>query len=302
MNQEQSFISAVVNITDDSQQTLEFMVALYSCLDEHFLQYEIIAVNTLGTAEPLSCLRAWAEDAKSHLTFVHLYPGQSIEQCMNAGIDIAIGDYVYEFDSARLTFPAELIWKCYEAELAGNDIVSVCPSVERWSSRLFYKIFNQRGVNGKRMRTVAFRLVSRRAINRTHAMNANQPYRKAAYSACGLSSTEIMFTPDRKQRTSERDPWELAVSSLFLYTDFGYRCSLTLSLVMLAGTVAMGVYSFITYLLGDTIRGWTTTMLALTAGLTGVFAILTMVLKYLDLILKMIFQKQKYIVEDVERL
>ena len=64
----------------------------------------------------------------------------------------------------------------------------------------------------------------------------------------------------------------------------------------------MGVYALASYLIGHPISGWTTIMLALTAGLTGVFAVLTMVLKYLTLILKLIFQKQKYLVESVEKL
>lgn len=43
-------------------------------------------------------------------------------------------------------------------------------------------------------------------------------------------------------------------------------------------------------------------MLALTAGLAGLFIILTIMLKYLSLILKLIFQKQSYLVESIEKL
>lgn len=61
---------------------------------------------------------------------------------MNAGLDAAIGDYVYEFDSTELCYPASLIFEAYRTALTGSDIVSVCPRTVRGGSGLFYKLFN----------------------------------------------------------------------------------------------------------------------------------------------------------------
>ncbi len=46
---------------------------------------------------------------------------------MNAGLDAAIGDYVYEFDSTQTPYPTELVFEAYRTALPGSDIVSVCP-------------------------------------------------------------------------------------------------------------------------------------------------------------------------------
>lgn len=303
MNKEHNFISAVVYVGKEMPQAITFLQMLNRNLDQHFLQYEIIAVNAHSGQSDIRTLREWAEGVDKPLTVVNMSAGQSHEQCMNAGLDIAIGDYIYEFDMAMKNYPEEMIYRAYETAVQGNDIVTVCPVVEKGSSRLFYSIFNQNSGAVYKLRTDAFRLVSRRALNRTHAINDYLPYRKAAYAACGLKAADLEFDSTvGKQATRSDHPVELAVDSLILYTNFGYRFSLGFAILMLVGTVAMGFYTLTAYLVGHPVSGWTTMMLAITAGLTGVFAILTAVLKYLSLIMKLIFQRQKYLVEGIEKL
>ncbi len=83
---------------------------------------------------------------------------------MNAGLDAAIGDYVYEFDSTELCYQAELIFKAYQTALTGSDIVSVCPRTVRGSSGLFTRCSTL--IPKVPTGCDAFRLVTRRAINR----------------------------------------------------------------------------------------------------------------------------------------
>lgn len=303
MNKEHNFISAVVYVDNDSDETVKFFDTLNNLFKQLFLLYEIIVVNSQGSSYKGEKLKKWASDAlEKPLTFVHLSSGQTHEQCMNAGLDIAIGDYVYEFDMAYMNYPYELIYQSYETSIQGNDIVTVCPKHEKPVSRLFYFLFNSHSGLNYKLRTDVFRLISRRALNRAHAMNENLIYRKAAYAACGLKSVELEFESVQEQSTKSGNPVELAVNSLILYTSFGYKFSLLFSLIMLFGTIAMGIYTVIIYAIGNPVNGWTTTMLALLAGLTGIFAILTMMLKYLDLIVKLIFEKQKYLVENIEKI
>ena len=54
--------------------------------------------------------------------------------------------------------------------------------------------------------------------------------------------------------------------------------------------------------LGQPIAGWTTTMLVLSAGLSGLFFILTIAVKYLNLLVRLTFKKQSYLIEGVEKL
>ena len=95
MSKEHNFISAVVYLENETPQSLDFLQTLVSCLDEHFLQYEIIVVNAGGGQSSTRGLRAWAQGIAKPLTMVNMSSGQPHEQCMNAGLDITIGDYIY---------------------------------------------------------------------------------------------------------------------------------------------------------------------------------------------------------------
>ena len=223
-----------------------------------------------------------------------------LENAMNAGLDAAIGDYVYEFDSTELCYPAELIFKAYQTALTGSDIVSVCPRTVRGSSGLFYKVFNAHSQSAYRLRTDAFRLVTRRAINRVHASSAHLPYRKAAYAASGLKMTDLEF--DGQLTVKSKGRFNLALDSLALYTNAGFKASMTVTLCMLALALAELVYTLVVFITGHPVEGWTTTMFVITVGFSGLFAVLTIVVKYLSLLVDLVFKQQKYLVESIEKL
>lgn len=298
-NKEQNFISAVVYVTTDNKKTVRFFRELNGCLDEHFKQYEIIAVTNHDQKGNLQNLRNWAAQVSKPITLVDLSLHQPHEQCMNAGLDIAIGDYVYEFDAPSDDYPMETIWQAYQMAMKGNDIVTVCPSKERMFSKLFYKVFNAYSNSAYRLRSDVFRLVSRRALNRAHIINQNLPYRKATYASCGLKMEEIEVNGASEKKGNQV---ELAVDSLVLYTDFGYKFSIGLTSLMFLIAVLELAYTIVIWSAGNPISGWTTTMFVLTVGLAGLFAILALVMKYLTLILKLNFKKQNYMVENVEKL
>lgn len=295
---EQNFISAVVSCSD-VESTKKFLEKLYEIFNEHFLQYEII-VATNKTIDKNN-FRVFSEKLQKPISIIKLSKNQTHEQCMNAGLDAAIGDYVYEFDTVNIQAQSmTLVWNAYEKSLQGYDIVSVCPVREAKSSKTFYRIFNKYSESGHNIRTDIFRLVSRRAINRVHAISKNLPFRKASYAVSGLKIAEIEF--EGKARTANSGQLDLAVDSIVLYTNFAYKAGLAFSLLMLCGTVGIAIYSFIFYLIKNPVPGWTSTALIITCGLTGVFAILTLVLKYLQLILRIVFQRQQYLVESIDKL
>lgn len=299
-NKEQNFVSAVVYVDKVDSNTLDFFGTLNACLNQHFMQYELIAVNSAEASHENAALRDWAKGIDKPLTMIQMSLRQPHEQCMNAGLDISIGDYVYEFDSTDMPYDAGLIWEAYQTAMKGNDIVSVCPAQEKISSRLFYRIFNAHSNAEYKLRTDSFRLVSRRAINRAHAISENLPYRKATYASCGLRMAELEFSG--KIPAKKNDRLGLAVDSLTLYTDFGYKFSIGLTLCMFALTVLEFIYTLAIWIAGNPISGWTTTMFVLTLGLAGLFAISALAMKYLTLIVKLNFRKQDYMIENVEKL
>ena len=62
------------------------------------------------------------------------------------------------------------------------------------------------------------------------------------------------------------------------------------------------VYVVDVFCKGHLIEGWTTTMFVITFGFTGFFAILSIIVKYLALLVDITFKQQKYLIESIEKI
>ena len=302
---ESNFVSAVFYMKEDALRVQPFLQKLSAALAARFAHFEIIVVNDASHDDSVAQVKAFAAQSGTPVTLINMSLAQGTELCMNAGLDLSIGDFVFEFDTLDVTFDFALLDKAYDTALAGYDIVSVSPAKNRSvSSHLFYKIFNRYSNSHYPIGSDALRLLSRRSINRVHAVSATPAYRKAAYAASGLKQKtlheeSVALGTGAKQHLR----LSLAVDSLALYTNAAYHFSFGVAMLMLVGTFAELVYALCIYLSGaNPIEGWTTTMLVLTVGFFGVFAILSIVLKYLSLLVELVFKQQKYLVEGVEKL
>ncbi len=301
---EQNFVSAVVYVRNNAKTILPFLDHVYTEMDELFRDFEIICVNDASTDASEDAIRAFAKEKQHAVTLINMGFVQGAELCMNAGEDLAIGDFVYEFESACVTWPEDMIERLYRKMQEGYDIISACPEGKvRFSSRVFYGVFNKYSNISTKIRTEAFRLVSRRAINRTMAMSHVQMYKKAAFANTGLKQTFLTFTPHAgADKKSGKERRSLATDSLILFTDIGYKIAFVLSIVMLIFAAIVGIYTVVIYAAGHPVEGWTPIMIFLAIGFFMLFAILTFVLKYLSLILNLNFRRQRYVVQEVEKL
>ena len=297
---EKTFISAVIYLHNDGNSVINFFENIDSEFKENFDNYEIIAVDDSCTDDTIDNIKEWAKNKTTPITIIHMSLYHGVEDAMNAGIDVAIGDFIYEFDSTQMSYKKSLIIDAYRLSLEGNDIVCVCPEKVSSSSNLFYKIFNANSGSLYKLHTDAFRIVTRRAINRVHSSHSCIPYRKAAYAASGLKMSSLSFSG--KVMNNQRSKISLAIDSLALYTNAGYRISIGFTLFMMLVTIAELIYTIIVYFMGIPIVGWTTTILIISFGFLGLFFTQSIIIKYLSLNLDMIFRKQKYLFESIEKI
>jgi len=64
----------------------------------------------------------------------------------------------------------------------------------------------------------------------------------------------------------------------------------------------MIAYSIAIFLMANPVSGWTTTILFLSVAFFGLFAILTIVIKYLQLLVNLVFKRKHYSFEGIEKL
>ncbi|MDP4118454.1 MAG: glycosyltransferase [Bacillota bacterium] len=306
---ENNFISAVIYIHNNEKQISEFLKKTHSVLEENFKHYEIICVDDYCMDGSVDCIRKFANTInQSVISIIHMSYYQGRELSMNAGIDLAIGDFVLEFDTVMMDYEPDLVMQVYFKSLEGFDVVNAVPKGKcKKSSKLFYAIFNRFSNPQYILTTESFRITSRRVINRVHAASKTIPYRKALYSKSGLKQARIDYKPvvslcERDTTESKKVKKELAMDSIILFTDVAYRFSIVMSVLMMLSTILVGVYTMVIFLSGTPQAGWTTTMFFLSFCFFGVFVVLSIMLKYLSLIVNLIFKKSKYIFESIEKI
>lgn len=307
---EKKFISLVVYLHNVEAYVKYFLNAVIPVCEKHFQEFEIVCVDDGCSDGTIEALKDYLEENKvrAMVNVIHMSFFHGLESAMNAGRDIAIGDFVFEFDDIFVDYEPEMILKTYEKLMEGNDIVAARSKGKvRLSSRVFYALYNSTSRTNGKIGPETFRVVSRRAINRIKSMGQYIPYRKAVYMNCGLKTATLEYeSRDREARvknkivTSERT--SLALDSFIYFTNVLERISMTLCGVFLVFSVGMGVYLIIDAFNGQKlVEGWLSTMGFLALGFFGVFALLTIILKYLSVILNLIFKQQRYLIADIEK-
>lgn len=293
MNKKESvFISAVMYLSDFANDAEKFTRNLMDSLKSYFDHYEVIIVDDCSTKHEKYLKEVLPSLADENIiTVVHMSVRQGIEACLRAGLDVSIGDFVFEFDTLEMIFDKGLLWDVYQEALKGNDVVSVEPKRNNASRVLFYKLFNKSSNADYDVNASAFRLVSRRAINRVLELNMSSAFRQAVYASCGLKNSRIEYkgsaSPQKARGLS------LAIDSFLLYTDFSkHLCTMTI--VFMAMLTAAGIVGLVIEGIG-----WMFSV----AVLAGILLILTdgiFLLYYARLILKE--KDTKYLISNIEKI
>lgn len=307
---EKKFISLVVYLRDAAPYLKYFLDTVISVCEENFEQYELVCVDDACQDGTVEALKEYVESRqlKVMVNVVHMSFFQGLESAMNAGRDMAIGDFVYEFDDIFVDYDKSVLLDVYRKLLEGSDIVAASSKGKlRLTSKVFYSLYNNTSKGNGRIGPETFRIVSRRAINRIKSMGQYIPYRKAVYMNCGLKADTIFYDSKDvnvriKNKTVASERTALAFDSFIYFTNVLERISAIICGGFLLVTVGMGVY-IISNIFNSTrpVEGWLSTMGFLALGFFGVFALLTIILKYLSVLLNLIFKQQRYLVSDIEK-
>ena len=307
---EKKFVSLVVYLHDASSFLKYFLDMIIPVCEKNFEQFELVCVDDGCRDGTVELLKEYVEKRQigAMVNVVHMSFFQGLESAMNAGRDIAIGDFVYEFDDIFVDYEPEVIMEVYRRLLEGNDIVAASSRGKLWfTSRVFYALYNKTSKGNEKIGPETFRLVSRRAINRIKSMGQYIPYRKAVYMNCGLKASTIYYDSRDvnvriKNKTVVAERTSLALDSFIYFTNVLERISAIICGLFLIFTVGMGFY-LVLNIFNSTkpVEGWLSTMGFLALGFFGVFALLTIILKYLSVLLNLIFRHQRYLVSDIEK-
>lgn len=308
-NKESNFVSAVIYLHKNEQNAVPFFLMVAEQLNGNFKRSEIICVNDGISEKCLEELRK-AKDKFTDLniTIVNMGYSHGLEASMNAGIDLSIGDFVFEFDSCFMDFDPDVIMQVYRKSLQGFDIVSAIPPRKnsKYTSRVFYSIYNKFSESNYELCTERFSVISRRAVNRVSTYSKVIPYRKAVYTSSGLRVSRVEYTPQKNNKGTIYPDIEnnnKAMDSLILFTNVAYKVSLTFAVIMLIFMLSAALYTVVAYFgFSKPVAGWAPLMGLISVGFFAVFLLITIMMKYLDVLLRLVFKNQKYLVASIEKL
>lgn len=305
-NKEKNFISIVAYSHNSEEYICDFIKKINEFFNKNFEHYEIIIVDDKSSDLSIKKLKESSYEIQDTvLSIINMSYYQGIEASMNAGVDLAIGDFVFEFDTMIIDYDINVIMDVYKKCLEGNDIVCAASDKKtRLSSKLFYHYYNKSNIN--KLSTETFGIISRRAINRVKEVNKTIPYRKAVYANCGLKKGIIKYNSALEKinyisKETNNYRKDLAIDSIVLFTNMAYKFAVTMSIIMMLALFITAIYTIIIFISKNPIAGWTTIMLLISFAFFGLFSILTIILKYLSILIKLIFKKQDYLIESIEK-
>lgn len=311
-NKEKNFVSCVVYLHNDSDVVKDFLEKICQVMQENFEKYEVVCVNDGCVDDTLEKVRQFSAESRLQpvVSLINLSYYQGVECAMNAGCDLAVGDFLFEFDSCRMDYEPSLIMEVYRRALQGYDVVAAAPRYGiSFTSRLFYLVYNWGSRYKAKIRQERFRVVSRRAINRVNQMNTYVPYRKAMYMNSGLKTDTLVYDNKKEDTGRSRNSEErgnrntLAADTIIIFTNVLEKISLAVSVILLGALVIMFIY--LIWSIFSRVRpveGWLSIMFLMAFGFFMMSVMLTLILKYLSVLLNMGFKKQRYVIEGVEKL
>jgi polyisoprenyl-phosphate glycosyltransferase len=304
-----SSVSLVVPVFNESEVIGAFYeraVQTLCGLDD--LDYEIIFVDDGSRDDTYQQLTQFAA-ANPHVRLLKLSRNFGHQIAITAGIDHACGDCVVVID-ADLQDPPEVIASMIERWREGFDVIYGVRSERDGEGRLklltasaFYRLLGRLTQIEIPANVGDFRLMSRRAVDQLKQLREKDRFVRGLVSWIGFNQTGLVYSRDKRYAGSTKYPYRKMIKFAFdgitsfstaplkLATWSGYGASL-LAFLYLASV-------FVQKLLGYTVEGWATIMVALLF-LGGVQLVCLGILgEYLGRIFNEVKPRPMYILDEV---
>ncbi len=268
-------LSVVVPMYDEADVLPLLVHRLREVLDGLGGAYEVLAVDDGSTdATPVTLQRfraSWPQ-----LRVVRLRANAGHQAAISAGLALARGAYVATLD-ADLQDPPELLGEMVAAaRLGGADVVyalrtdrSTDSAWKRGTARAFYRLI--RGISDTDAPVDAgdYRLMSRATVDAVNALPEHHRVLRFVVPALGFPSASVSYRRDVRAAGQSKYPLarmvRLSIDSITGFSLAPLRLATWFGLG--GGVAALGllVYAVAAQLLGRTVAGWTSTVVAVAA-------------------------------------
>lgn len=304
---EKNYVSVVLYVHNNETIIEKAILSLDEMFNSNFSNFEFILVNDFSSDQSIERVKDIKEQLNATVTVLNLSYFHGQELAMISGQKLAIGDYVFELDTLNIDYSLDELINLYNTSLKGFDIVALSPKKKSSIyNKLFYSLLEKSSKLKMRLYTETARIISRRAINRVGILNTSVNYRKATYHYSGLPTQNVFYEPIKESKYNELSfgsKFNLAYEIMIRYSHIASTISIGLSMFFMLFSVLMIGYVIVSYIIVQNIAsGWTTTMMFLTISFSGLFLVLSMILKYLDMLLRDKTINKSYVYDSIEQI
>lgn len=296
---EDNYIS-VVTVVDNHSCDIENKIKdISNVLSENFKNYELIVVDNNAGRE----IRDKIENLSNRYVHIYLPVTHDSQSVIAAGSNVAIGDYIVEIPDLSLEIDYNIIIDMYKKCQEGNDFVFLTPKKTSFLSNIFYKILNKNLKSSIKSSITSsiMTLLSRRGFNKTADLGNKMENRSLSYILSGLKYDNIVYDMDYDNYRTFSQNYKLMMQTFIYYTDVILKAAQKISMLFFSVSIFFIFYSLYSYFFKNVISGWTSTVVVISIGFSGVFLIFSIIIRYLDNILKIVSNKKDYIYGSIEK-
>lgn len=264
-------LSLIVALYFEEECVQEFVRRVREALDSSGVSYEIVFADDGSRDRTVALVEAMAA-ADSRIKLLVLSRNHGKEAALTAAIHHARGEYLVMMDP-DLQDPPERILDFYRA--IREDECDLVWGVRKeystsWTSRLGSRLF-WAVLNGFTGLPIPHDLAVMRIFNRAFAeefMRYGERVRfiEGIFMSVGMRQTTLPVENHPRFAGRSKFDWRrrirLAVNAILAFSDRPLQLSVSIGLMMLAGSFAYGIYAFLRRLVwGIGLTGWTSTVI-----------------------------------------
>jgi glycosyltransferase involved in cell wall biosynthesis len=296
-------VSIVVRVHNDEQRVASFLRTVDAYFSERFANYEFVVADDQSTDGTADVVAEVATELHGSLTLLRLANRHGRELAMVAGLERAMGDFLFEFQDVHIDYPLEVLGRMYDTALSGFDIVGATPERLPLRLRVFYWLCNRLSSYEPGLSYEHVRLVSRRAVDAMVQLRERVRYRQVLYRFTGYRQTRVTYKGTGRWRFAGRDSLSFALDVLLSFTDAGVRTAHALSVVFLFGAVGGVIWTVVRSILSDSLPPWWMDVgIMLALGFGGVYVLLGIIGEYLARILSEVRSRPLYTLDKTQSL
>lgn len=293
---EKIYASFVLNYSDIGSQNFN---TLEKWIESYFEYYEIILVN--NTKQTHEEIKAQLNPCLKEIMILNLGESALTDQAIRAGIEFSKGDSVFVINTMYFNDFTSILETMYLKHMQGNDIVITGVKYSKLRHRLFLKFISKISKKNSSPNHDLLFVVSKRAVNAYTQIKSKILPLTVTLRSTGFSVFEFLHEAQiKKQSLLSKDEYTLY---MMLFSDLLPRFAIWISVACFSISVSGILYAiFMNLAKNNIVEGWTTLFLLISFGLSGIFMILSIIVRYLSLMGKEVQASPSYSVKQISKL